>query len=167
MQKARRASLIEAAQRWERVLDGASPAGSASFASWIRQSPHHLAAYLHHLAIHTELQRMDSSGEFDVAALLAKAATNVIELPAKTPRTVERSHPGDDPGHRLIFGLAVTTIASVLGLAIAGSSSRPPSLDHRIEPEVRQGSAAPNGAVMDPQPLAPGTGRWPLQQATP
>ncbi len=109
--------LIDEAQRWERVLKTAGPAELAAFVAWIKRSPQHLDAYLQNLAAETELQQLDSDGNFDIEALLVKSSSNVIQLTSSsTPRTAAEPRPGTRWRVFAAIGISgLLAICSILG----------------------------------------------------
>lgn len=146
--KRQRSSVTEEAQRWVEILKDASPADQAGFAVWIRRSPQHLQAYLQCLAIDAELQQLDGGREFDVEALLAKAATNVIQL---TPTTLQLRVPVPEQRHARWRWLTVTAASGILalGLIYAGLSSRMGWTDYTTDTGEQRRIALPDGSSIE------------------
>src|SRR5262249_5176467 len=113
-------TLIEEAQQWDRVLAGGGPSERAAFAAWIKRSPQHLQAYLHHRALELELQGLDASAELDLEALLDRSSSNVVQLPSGMPR--ETAELPSDSGRRKHWHRYTAVAAScllALGLILA------------------------------------------------
>jgi len=114
---------LKEAQQWAQVLENAGPEERHAFGRWIRRSPQHLEAYLQHLAVHAELQGLDANHEYDIEALLAKAATNVIDLASAMPQTEAPMLRDPAPGkwRLLLGGVAAACILVVVCLIAQGA----------------------------------------------
>ena len=73
-------SLLEEAQRWERLCQSGSDADRAAFGAWIRRSPEHLQAYLMNQALQVELQNLDPHKKLELREFLERAGGNVVPL---------------------------------------------------------------------------------------
>jgi transmembrane sensor len=145
-----RGSLSEEAQRWERVLKNGGAAERAAFAAWIKRSPQHLEAYLQHLAVETEMQRLDANGEFDVEALLAKASTNVVQLASGMPRTTAAFLPDSGRGERgRLFGAIAGSGLLAICLILAVVLSNPQWTDYTTGTGEQRRIVLPDGSSIE------------------
>jgi transmembrane sensor len=145
-----RGSLAEEAQRWDRVLKNGGPAERAAFASWIKRSPQHLEAYLQHLAIETEVQRLDADGNFDVEALLAKAPTNVVQLVPGIQRTTAALLPASGRRNRWrLFGAIAATGLLAACLILARFLSGPQWTDYTTATGEQRRVVLPDGTSIE------------------
>jgi transmembrane sensor len=143
-------SLSEEAQRWDRALKNAGPAERPAFAAWIKRSPEHLAAYLQHVAIETEMQRLDANGDFEVEALLAKASTNVVQLTSSMPRTAAAFLPNSGcAGRRRLFGAIAASGLLAICLILTGVLSRPRWTDYTTDTGEQRRIVLPDGSSIE------------------
>ena len=145
-----RGSLAEEAQRWDRVLKNGGPAERTAFAAWIKRSPQHLEAYLQHLAVETEMQRLDANGDFDVDALLEEASTNVVQLVPSVPQTSAASLPASGRGNRWrLFGAIAATGLLATCLILARFLSGPQWTDYTTATGEQRRVVLPDGTSIE------------------
>jgi transmembrane sensor len=145
-----RGSLAEEVQRWDRVLENGGPAERAAFAAWIKRSPQHLEAYLQHLAVETEMHRLDADGDFDLEALLAKAPTNVVQLVPSGPRATASVLPASGRGNRWRrFGAIAATGLLATCLILARFLSGPQWTDYTTATGEQRRVVLPDGTSIE------------------
>jgi ferric-dicitrate binding protein FerR (iron transport regulator) len=79
-------NIEEQAALWLETLKSADANRRGAFATWLRQSPDHVVAFLEMSLLADELARVSRAGLIDIDALLAEGAPdNVIPLAATLP----------------------------------------------------------------------------------
>jgi ferric-dicitrate binding protein FerR (iron transport regulator) len=63
-------TTLRDAQDWDQLVSLGGSAERAAFASWLRESPSNLAAYLMDTMLSVELSSLDSERQFDLDALV-------------------------------------------------------------------------------------------------
>lgn len=99
-------------------IDGAA---KKSFNQWLRQSPHHIEAYLEVSAFWADVPQVVSKEEIDVAALIAqaRAEANVVELGPFDERENQTAGmaPAKKPFTRRPFAMAASVLIAGVGVA--------------------------------------------------
>jgi transmembrane sensor len=115
----REPGISEQAARWVAVLERDSQPERLAFVNWLRASPQHAREFLLCTALEKELSELDLR-EFDVEALLARAAANVRPMAgaALAPASARRDATQPAlPERRVRWGLAAAATLFASGAA--------------------------------------------------
>jgi transmembrane sensor len=125
----RELSVDEQAARFVRDLPNATSQTRQGLARWLRRSPDHVAAFLRHKMLGTELKGLDPARNIDVNAFVARArsTSTIVEWPgprpaAEDPPSMPESR--DLRGGGSAFRRRMSVAAGIGVLAVLGAAGR-------------------------------------------
>jgi transmembrane sensor len=111
-------NVDEQAARFENDLANATPQTRQGLARWLRRSPEHVAAFLRHKMLSTELEGLDPERRIDVNSFVARAksVSTIVEWPGPTPQPVEQVVPSEPASQRKIGRVSWRAIAAAAAI---------------------------------------------------